>query len=218
MGVWNSDPYPYKKRWGKMKTKTHKFEFYSETLKKALEKHADNHQTTVDNVLEVCSYQARGEKAFIPHYEEPYTAGDPKEYPFVFVDHKSRLNREGRSANCTWYYDFKDVDPGDQVWEDVAKINPVDAKRIGVSSGDKISISSPTGKIECMATLWEGVRPGTVAKCFGQGHWAYGSVASEQFGKFPRGGNNNDLIPAGYDRLSGSTVRHAGTRVKIEKI
>lgn len=218
VGVWNSDPYPYKKRWGKMKTKTHKFEFYSETLKKALEKHADNHQTTVDNVLEVCSYQARGEKAFIPHYEEPYTAGDPKEYPFVFVDHKSRLNREGRSANCTWYYDFKDVDPGDQVWEDVAKINPVDAKRIGVSSGDKISISSPTGKIECMATLWEGVRPGTVAKCFGQGHWAYGSVASEQFGKFPRGGNNNDLIPAGYDRLSGSTVRHAGTRVKIEKI
>ena len=53
--------------------------------------------------------------------------GDPKEYPFVFVDHKSRLNREGRSANCPWYYDFKDLDPGDEAWDDVAKINPVDA-------------------------------------------------------------------------------------------
>jgi len=37
VGVWNSDPYPFRKRWGKMKTKTGKFEFYSETLKAALE-------------------------------------------------------------------------------------------------------------------------------------------------------------------------------------
>ncbi|MBW2368404.1 MAG: molybdopterin-dependent oxidoreductase [Deltaproteobacteria bacterium] len=218
IGVWNSDPYPYRKRWGKMKTKTHKFEFYSDTLKAALEKHAEKHKTTVDKVLEVCRYQARGEKAFIPHYEEPYTAGDPKEFPFLFVDHKSRLNREGRSANCTWYYDFKDVDPGDEIWEDVAKINPVDGKKIGIRNGDKIRIVSPTGRIECAAKLWEGVRPGTVAKCYGQGHWAYGQVASNGFGKAPRGGNNNDLIPADYDRLSGSTVRHAGTRVKIEKL
>ena len=35
-GVWNSDPYPYRKRWGAMKTKTEMFEFYSETLKEAL--------------------------------------------------------------------------------------------------------------------------------------------------------------------------------------
>ena len=61
-------------------------------------------------------------------------------------------------------------------------------------------------------------RPATVAKCYGQGHWAYGRLASLQFGKVPRGGNNNDLNPAVYERLSGSTVRHAGTRVKIEKI
>ncbi|UCE52503.1 MAG: hypothetical protein JSV31_25140, partial [Desulfobacterales bacterium] len=210
--------YPFRKRWGNMKTKTKKFEFYSETLKEALEKHAENHATTVDDILETCYYQARGEKAFIPHYEEPYTAGDAAEYPFVFVDHKSRLNREGRSANCTWYYDFKDLDPGDANWDDVAKINPVDARKIGVNTGDAIRITSPTGSITCTAKLWEGVRPGTVAKCYGQGHWVYGRLAAKEFGKVPRGGNNNDLIPAVYDRLSGSTVRHAATRVKIEKV
>ncbi len=218
VGVWNSDPYPYKKRWGKMKTKTEKFEFYSETLKEALEKHAEKHNTTVDHVMEACLYQARGEQAFIPHYEEPYTDGDPNIYPLVFVDHKSRLNREGRSANCPWYYEFKDLDPGDEVWQDVAKINPLDGKRFGIGNGDRIRLISPTGSIECTAKLWEGVRPGTVAKSFGQGHWVYGRVASKVFGKVPRGGNNNDLIPALYDRLSGSTVRHAGTRVKIEKL
>jgi anaerobic selenocysteine-containing dehydrogenase len=200
-----------------MKTKTERFEFYSETLKAALEEHARKHNTTVDHVLEVCQYQARGEQAFIPHYEEPLTAGDPHEYPFVFVDHKSRLNREGRSANCTWYHEFKDLDPGDEVWDDVAKINPLDAQRMGIRSGDRIRLVSPVGRIECTAKLWEGVRPGTVAKCFGQGHWAYGRVAAKEFGKVPRGGNNNELIPAVYDRLSGSTVRHAGTRVRIEK-
>ncbi len=217
-GVWNSDPYPYRKRWGKMKTKTHKFEFYSETLKAALEKHAEKHETTVDDILETCFYQARGEKAFIPHYEEPFVLGDEREYPFVHVDHKSRLNREGRSANCTWYYEFKDVDPGDERWDDVAKINPADAKKLGIKTGDRIRLVSPTGSLECTAKLWEGVRPGTVAKCYGQGHWVYGRLASKEFGKVPRGGNSNDIIPAQYDRLSGSSVYYAVTRLKIEKV
>ena len=35
------------------------------------------HNTTVVDVMGACFYQARAEQAFIPHYEEPYTAGDP---------------------------------------------------------------------------------------------------------------------------------------------
>jgi anaerobic selenocysteine-containing dehydrogenase len=66
--------------------------------------------------------------------------------------------------------------------------------------------------------LWEGVRPGTVAKCYGQGHWAYGKIASKVFGKTPRGGNNNNVIPADYDRLSGSTAYYGTVRVKVVKI
>ena len=64
------------------------------------------------------------------------------------------------------------------------------------------------------------MRPGTVAKCFGQGHWAYGRVAAADFAKrIPRGGNNNQILPAEYDRLSGSTARHGGsTRVAIRKV
>ena len=217
-GVWNSAPYPFKKRWGHMKTKTKQFEFYSETLKAALEKHAHKHETTVDEVMKVTKYLARGEMAFIPHYEEPYTLGDEKEYPFIHVDHKSRLNREGRSANCSWYYDFKDIDPGDEAWDDVAKINPLDAKKINIKNGDQIKVSSPTGSLVCTAKLWEGVRPGTVAKCYGQGHWVYGRLASKKFGKEARGGSSNDIIPAQYEALSGASAYYGVTRVKIEKV
>jgi anaerobic selenocysteine-containing dehydrogenase len=199
-----------------MKTKTKKFEFYSETLKAALEGHAEKHKTTVDDILATCNYVARGEKAFIPHYEEPYMWGS--ENDLVFVDYKSRLNREGRSANCTWYHEFKDLDPGDEQWDDVARLNPVDARSLGINNGDRIKLTSPTGELECTAKLWEGTRPGTVAKCYGQGHWAYGKVAAKEFGKVPRGGSNNAIIPADYDRLSGSTAFYGVVRVKVTKV
>ncbi len=130
-----------------MNTATGMFEFYSETLRQALEGHARKHDTTVDNVLEACKYQARGELAFLPHYDEPYIHGDAEEYPFLFVDHKSRINREGRSANCYWYYELKSLDPGDEDYQDVAKINPDDAEPLGLRTGDRIKLVSPAGEI-----------------------------------------------------------------------
>jgi len=230
-GIYNSETYKYRKNWGKdnaetkkfegkFKTETKKFEFYSETMKKALGEHAKKHNTTIDDILQVSGYEARGELAFVPHYESPKRHGSDKEYPFTFIDYKSRLNREGRSQNTTWYQEFKKVDVGDKSWDDVAKINPRDAKKLGIRNGDTIRLTSTTGSIVTKALLWEGVRPGTVAKCYGQGHWAYGRVAAKDYAKAqPRGGNNNELLVDDYDRLSGATARNGGfTGVKIEKI
>lgn len=217
-GIYNSETYAYKKNWGKFKTETGTFEFYSETLKKTIGLLAAKLKTTPDEILKASEYEARGELAFVPHYESPVRRGNVKEYPFTFIDHKSRLNREGRSANTRWYQEFKKVDVGDRSWDDVAKINPVDAKKLGIKDGDTIRLTSVNGSITCTARLWEGVRPGTVAKCYGQGHWAYGRVAAKEYGKTPRGGNNNELMPDNYDRLSGATARNGGfTGVKIEK-
>jgi anaerobic selenocysteine-containing dehydrogenase len=154
----------------------------------------------------------------VPHYEEPFLWGEEAEYPFVHVDYKSRLNREGRSANCPWYQEFKALDPGDESWDDVAKLNPADAAALGIKDGDRIRLVSKTGQVECSAKLWEGVRPGTVQKCYGQGHWAYGRVAAARFGEAPRGGNNNEFIPADYDRLSGSTAFYGVTRLRVVKV
>ncbi len=218
-GVWNTEKYSFRKNWGQFGTATKKFEFYSETLKKGLWEHAKKHNATVDDILTVSGYTARGELAFVPHYEPPKRHGSVSEYPFDFIDYKSRLNREGRSANTPWYQEFKKVDVGDESWDDVVQINPADAKKLGIGNGNKVKLTSQSGSITATAKLWEGVRPGTVAKCYGQGHWAYGRVAAKEYGKTPRGGNNNELIPDEYDRLSGSTARNGGfTGVKIEKV
>jgi len=230
-GIYNSETYKYKKNWGKdnpetkkfegkFKTETGKFEFFSETLKKALKMHADKHKTSIDDILQASGYEASGELAFVPHYESPKRHGSDKEYPFTFIDYKSRLNREGRSANTVWYQEFKKVDVGDDSWDDVVKINPVDARKLGIKTGDTVRLTSTTGSIVTKAKLWEGVRPGTIAKCYGQGHWAYGRVAAKDYAKaIARGGNNNELLVDDYDRLSGSTARNGGfTGVKIEKV
>jgi anaerobic selenocysteine-containing dehydrogenase len=218
-GVCNTSKYAYKKNWGKFKTETKKFEFYSESLKKPLLAHAEKHKTTVDDILAVSGYVAQGELAFVPHYEPPKRHGSVSEYPFDFIDHKSRLNREGRSQNLTSYQEFKKVDNGDTGWDDVVKMNPVDVAKLGLKDGDKVRISSVTGSGVVTLKSWEGVRPGTVAKCYGQGHWAYGRVAAKDYAKaIPRGVNNNEIMVDDYDRLSGSTARNGGfTGVKIEK-
>jgi anaerobic selenocysteine-containing dehydrogenase len=136
------------------------------------------------------------------------------------VDYKSRLNREGRSANLAWYHEFKKLDPGDTSWDDVLKMNPADGKRLGLKGGEMVRVTSPAGSMVVKLKLWEGVRPGTVTKCFGQGHWAYGRIAAKDFAKaIPRGGNNNEILVDDYDRLSGSTARNGGfVGVRVERV
>ncbi len=219
-GMFHGPRYTLKKGWGgKFKTETKKFEFYSATLKKRLEEHAKKHETTTDDILTVSGYTARGDLAFVPHYEVPTRHGSLEEFPFTFIDYKSRLNREGRSQNLPWYQEFKKVDPGDVSWGDVVKMNPADGAKLGLKSGDKVTITSQAGSITVDLKLWEGVRPGTVAKCYGQGHWAYGRVATKDYAKaIPLGGNNNEILVDDYDRLSGATARNGGfTGVRITK-
>lgn len=220
LGVWNTEKMGYKKHWDDFETKTGKFEFYSETLKDFLAEHAAKHEVGLDKVMEAIKYTAVGDLAYVPHYEEPYRYGDEKEFPLIFSEHRSRLNREGRSQNTTWYQEFKDADPGDEAWDDVLKLNPIDCKKYGVKSGDKIKVTSVQGEIVVTAKEWEGTRQGVAVKCYGQGHWAYGSIAAENYKKRkPRGGNNNELHPADYEHISSATARHGGfTRIKIEKL
>jgi len=138
---------------------------------------------------------AEAEK-FGPYYTEAYW--DYRDYDLAETQYVLLWGADpvSSNANTLWYQEFKDVDPGDEAWDDVAKINPLDG-----------------------AKLWEGGRPGTVGKCYGQGHWAYGKIAALDYNKrTPRGGNNNEILPADFERLSGSTARHGGvTRIKIEK-
>ncbi|MCK5207217.1 MAG: hypothetical protein KAQ79_04330, partial [Cyclobacteriaceae bacterium] len=82
-----------------------------------------------------------------------------------------------------------------------------------------VQVTSVTGHFVTKLKLWEGVKPGTVAKTYGGGHWAYGRFASDYANLMETGVNNNEVLPDDYDRLSGSTARNGGyVGVKIEKV
>ena len=99
------------------------------------------------------------------------------------------------------------------------QINPADARKLGIADGDMVKVTSVVGSLTVRARLWEGIRPGTVAKCYGQGHWAYGRVAAADYAASrPRGANFNEIMPDDYDRLIGTTARNGGfTGVRVEK-
>jgi len=219
-GVASYGPYEFKKKWGgNFPTPSGYFEFYSQRMKTALEGHATKHNVTVDEVLEICNYEARGELAFVPHYEAPFRWGEKSQYPFDFIDVKSRFNREGRSANHPYVQMFKSLDMEDIKWDDCIKINPADAAPLNITDGSTVRISSIIGSFIVKARLWEGVQPGTIAKTFGAGHWAYGRLASDYANFERKGVNNNELMKDDYDRLSGSTCRNGGFMgVKIERV
>ena len=177
-------------------------------MKTLLEQVATQYKCDVNSVVESMGFEARDGLAFVPHYETPVRYGDEKTYPYIFEEHRARLNLEGRSANCVGYQEFKDTDPGDVAWDDVIKINPSDMEDLGLKTGDTVEVTSPQGSIIVHAKAWEGTRPGVVIKAYGQGHWAFGHVAAADFKNFkPRGGNNNDILPCDWERLSGSTAR-----------
>lgn len=100
------------------------------------------------------------------------------------------------------------------------KLHPLDMDRLSLNDGDAVRVSSDQGSIVCQVVRWDGTPPGVATKCYGQGHWAYGHVTALDFERgIARGGNNNELIPAEYERVSGATARHGGlVRIRIDKI
>lgn len=221
-GFWETDPVRGRQKGeapSPLPTQTGRFEFESGALRRAFEEHARRFGLDPEGAAASLGYGARGRKSLVPHYESPVRKGSESEFPFVFSQHRSIVNLEGRSANAPLYHKLKRLDPGDEQGDDVVKIHPTDMERLGLRSGDVVRVSSPEGSIVVRAKAWDGTRPGVVVKCYGQGHWAYGHVAARDLEQgVPRGGNNNEIIPAEWERASGATARHGGlTRVRIER-
>ena len=221
-GIWETDPVQGR-RVGEtpspLSTPSGCFELESGALRRAFEDHALRYGVDPTDASALLGYEARGRKSLVPHYEPPVREGDEREFPFIFSQHRSIANLEGRSANAPLYHKLKRLDPGDEPGDDVVKINPIDMERLGLRPGDAVRVSSSEGSIVVRAKAWDGALPGVVVKCYGQGHWAYGHVAARDLEQgVPRGGNNNEIVPPEWERASGATARHGGlVRVRIER-
>lgn len=112
-------------------------------------------------------------------------------------------------------------------------INPVDAERLGINTGDVIRISTPSGSAKAVAVLRHGVRAGVLAVEHGFGHKEHGARAHRlgdqtqpSVPAIAAGINLNDLglrdptrigDAVWVDPVAGTAVRQ-GLPAKVEKV
>jgi anaerobic dimethyl sulfoxide reductase subunit A len=103
-----------------------------------------------------------------------------------------------------------------QVWDNQVYepiwVNPADAQATGVTTGDRVIVSSPRGSIYASVRVTNRVRPGWMA--MGQGGWANGDNAN---GTPDIGGAINVLTKHHPARISQGMTLGADTRINITK-
>lgn len=197
-------------RWGKVfRTPSNKYEFYSQSLKGKLETLARASGKTVDDTLTDLRVEARGDKAFLPHYEPIKSDAAEAEYPFYLNPFNSLVLNSDASANLPWIQEIVGPHVGVQ-WDWWAEVSPSAASELGIAEGDWVWIESPRGKLKAKAKLYLGAMPNVINVPSGLGHKAYGRWARDV------GANPNSLVEVTHDRLSGLPAWFS-TRVKVYK-
>ncbi len=190
-------------------TPSKRYEFYATAMSDRLASLASPGEST-DALLEELGIAARGDEAFLPHYEPPRFHGDPKAFPLHLNTYKPMTRAEGRGANLPWLQEIAGAHVHAK-WSTWLEMNPDTASALGIGDGDEVVVESPRGtSVRLRARLWPGTRPDVVSMPFEQGHKGYGRWA-ERIGVNP-----NDLLVRDDERLTGMAATF-GTRVKVRR-
>lgn len=118
---------------------------------------------------------------------------DRSRYPFQLITYKEIFGGHSRTMPPDlWLAELLD--------ENAVLMNRRDAERLGLRSGDRVRLGSPTNpsgrydlgggevrRVEGKVRVLEGLRPGVVAVSWHFGHWAYGSRDIDVDGQVVRG-------------------------------
>jgi anaerobic selenocysteine-containing dehydrogenase len=200
-GLWYRPVHSYK-NWGSLfKTPSGKFEFFSSKIELAVLQGAKQEQMGVI---------ARGDEAFMPHYEPPEVDVDREAYPLLMIPYEMVNLASGWIPNPPFLnktlFDHQLLKN-----DSFAEVNPKTAAEYDLKQGDSIMIKSPRGEVRARVNIFEGAMPGIVYLPLGLGHTAYDEFLQG------KGANPNDIIHAGKDPLNGQPVWW-NTPVKLVKV
>ncbi|MFQ5882755.1 MAG: molybdopterin-dependent oxidoreductase [Candidatus Methylomirabilales bacterium] len=207
-GGWIDPSYRYGEWRRVFRTRSGKFEFHSQTLRRAVEAEARAQGKTAEQFLAALGMKVTDDRAFLPHYDSPRVAGDERSFPLTLVLFRLLTLGDGSWAHLPFLQERLAPHANVQ-WGSWAELNPETAKKLGVSDGDSVWVESGAGKVKIRARLSPGIMPEVVAIPLGQGHTA--------LGRYARGNGVNPmaLIGTGRDPLSG--MQDLATRVKVSK-
>jgi anaerobic selenocysteine-containing dehydrogenase len=196
-GFWYRPAYTYKDWDGIFQTPSGKFELFLNQIHQALSKTAPKGDMGAG--LAAMGIHARGDEAFMPHYESERIEPAGSEYPLQMVPY------ELITLSSRWVptppYLFKLI-PDTVLREKDAfvEVHPETAARFGLAQGDRVAVESPAGAILVRVNLFEGAMPDIAYLVRGFGHTAYDEFLRG------KGENPNQIVQAGRDPLSGSMV------------
>ncbi len=134
------------------------------------------------------------------------------------LDHRAAgtlrlFTKRERLGHNSWMHNH----PGLTTRPHAAHLAPSDAARLGISSGDRVRVTSSSGAIELIAEVSDDVLAGSVAVPHGYGHHAGSGWTHAR----ARGGANVNALadtgPDSVDPVSGMS-RFVGVRVQMERV
>ena len=123
------------------------------------------------------------------------------------------IGRRSRKSHNSWMHNNPQIK---QPISNSANINPEDAARMSLVSGDRVKVSSDYGAIELPLLITADIMPGVIAVPHGWGH----NATSNQQSRRLAGENINDVIPGGAEHMepvSGQAILLTH-RVSVEKV
>jgi anaerobic selenocysteine-containing dehydrogenase len=190
------------------KTPSGQFEFYLTAIRERIGTLLRPGEKA-DALLAELGVTARGDEAFLPHYEPPRFHGDPEQFPLHLNTYKAMFHAEGRGANQPYLQEIAGAHVHER-WGTWLEINPVTARRFGIEDGGMVWLESPRGRLKVRARHFPGARPDVVNMPFDGGHRGYGRWAESI------GVNPNDILVRDDDRLGGQAA-FFGTRVSVRR-
>jgi formate dehydrogenase len=131
----------------------------------------------------------------------------PADYPLLLS------NRRHHDSMNSWLNDLPGLHKHRR--DSVVEIHPDDAAALGVTSGDVVRISSPTGALEVKALVTDATRPGVVVISHGWGSRVFDPRGGEEPIVF--GVNRNALVGTEMDPLSQTSPLNSAS-VRIEPL
>lgn len=143
-------------------------------------------------------------------YENPVFIGPPEQFPLCFQPYLSLQYHDGRGANLPWMQELPDPSSS-AMWDLPVEIDPQTAARLNITTGDRVRVESPHGKLEAAAYVHPAALPGVVSMAIGGGHTHYGRYASG------RGANPLSILAPVFDDTSGA-LAFGATRIRIARL
>ena len=124
----------------------------------------------------------------------------------VDADQMLLVGRRDLKSNNSWMHNLNVLTKGSLAC--TAHVNPLDAQRLGLSTGDTVRIASRVGAVEAPVEVTDAVRPGVVSLPHGWGHGVPGTRMGVAAAK--AGVNSNILTDDQVmDPLSGNAALNA---------